>query len=112
MVHGCGGARQGAGRPAGSRNKRTLEAQAVAKAIIEHPAVQARWLEQAIAGELSPTIVQLLCYYAWGKPVERVEHAGDADQPLTLVLRRGIEDHTRQANERLMRLRQQDRESA
>jgi hypothetical protein len=66
----------GSGRVAGTPNRRTQEAQAVARTIVEDPAVQQLWLSQAKRGELSGTILQTLMYYAWGKPVEKVEHTG------------------------------------
>ena len=92
----------GSGRKAGTPNKRTQDAQAVARAIVDDPEVQALWLQQARTGDLSPTFLQLLCYYAWGKPKETVELSGSVTLAYT------IEEHTRQANERILRLRHGD----
>src|SRR5262245_28211282 len=100
MAHGHGGQRPGAGRKHGSRNKRTLEAEQAARAIVEDPAVQALWLHQARAGTLAAPILQTLMFYAWGRPVERVQHSGDVDKPLVLVLRR-----TGEATEPIARVR-------
>lgn len=94
-----GGKVPGSGRKAGTPNKRTTEVGDVARAIVEDPAVQARWLEQAIAGTLPPPILITLMYYAWGKPAERVQHGGE------LGLAINIENRLRQANERIERLR-------
>lgn len=84
--------RPGAGRPAGSKNVRSPEAQAVARGIVGNPALHQRWAEQALSGELSPQILQTLMYYAWGKPTEHVEHASDPDQPLVILFSRREED--------------------
>ena len=62
----------GSGRKPGTPNKRTQEAEEVARRIVDDPEVQSRWLSQARAGELPSTIAQTLMYYAWGKPVEKV----------------------------------------
>lgn len=83
-----GGKIPGSGRKPGIKNKRTVEAEQVARAIVDNPDVQKLWLKQAKNGELPSTIVQTLMYYAWGKPVEKLEHSGNADKPLILSLRR------------------------
>lgn len=78
----------GAGRKPGSKNKRTLEAEEAARVIVDDPKVQEMWLKQARKGELPPGTLQTLMYYAWGRPVEKLEHSGNADKPLILSVRR------------------------
>jgi len=76
------------GRKAGTRNKRTLDAQHAASKIVDDPEVQALWLSQARQGTLPPAILQALMHYCWGKPVDRVQHSGDTEHPLTIIVRR------------------------
>jgi hypothetical protein len=80
----------GSGRKKGTPNTRTREIQEVAANIVGHPEVHERWLREAIAGTLAPTIEQTLLWYAFGKPKDRIEHSGDAEKPLVLILRRGL----------------------
>ena len=61
------------GRVAGTPNKRTQEIQEFARSIVEHPEVQAKVAEQAMNGELPVPMLQMLYYYAYGKPIERRE---------------------------------------
>ena len=79
----------GAGRPQGAVDEHTREIRAFARSVLEQPKVRARYLRQAIAGDLSPTIEQLLFYYAYGKPKEQVEHSSDSEHPLMIILDRG-----------------------
>jgi hypothetical protein len=79
----------GSGRKPGGLNKRTVQFAEMARTIVEDPEVWKLWLKQACIGELPTPIMQLLCHYAWGRPVERIEHSGDVDKPLVLIMRRG-----------------------
>ena len=49
-----------AGRPKGSRDKRTLDGEAYARAIIEDPVVRAQLLKQAQQGDMPSVLVQTL----------------------------------------------------
>ena len=91
-----------AGRRAGTPNKRTATVQAYAREILEHPKVQARHLREAIDGTISPALEQLLFHYAYGRPVEKIDVTNQVNVHVTL------EDRTRQANDRLARLRRGD----
>ena len=82
------GTKKTGGRVRGTPNKRTTEVEAYAKSILEDPRVQDKMIEQAQDGTLSPPIMALLFYYAYGKPVERHEHGGDANNPLQVIIRR------------------------
>lgn len=73
-----------AGRKPGSRNKRSLEIEAWARSIVEHPAVRAQLATQAQAGALPIPLLQMLFYYAYGKPIERHEVTGEEGAPLVL----------------------------
>lgn len=81
---GTGGPRPGAGRPNGSRNKRTLDGEAYARAIIEDAGVRAQLLKQAQAGEMPAVLVQTLLSYAFGKPVEVVD-VDNGDSPTRTI---------------------------
>jgi hypothetical protein len=67
------------GRGPGVLNRRTVEIQAIAAAIVEDPEVQATLLRQARDGTLAPGIMQMLFYYAYGRPTERIEMHSQVD---------------------------------
>lgn len=73
------------GRPKGRRNKRTVDGEAYARAIVEDQAVRARILAMAQDGTLSPDLVKTLFSYAFGKPQEPVPD-GDSDTPRTIQI--------------------------
>ena len=78
------GERRG-GRKPGSRNKRALDGEAYARAIVEDAQVQAQLLQQAQAGILPSEILKTLLAYAYGKPVEVVD-SGDSATPRTIQI--------------------------
>jgi hypothetical protein len=49
---------------------------------VEDPAVQAALMQQARQGTLPAPVLQMLFYYAYGKPVERIEQSGPGGGPL------------------------------
>jgi hypothetical protein len=59
-----------AGRKAGTKNKKNQAIEDFARSIVEHPEVQATIADQAIRGELPTPLLQMLFYYAYGKPIE------------------------------------------
>lgn len=73
-----------AGRRSGTKNKRTVEIETYAKSIIEDPKVQQMMLAQARKGLLPPGVVQMLFYYAYGKPTELI----DVEHNVTVVKHR------------------------
>jgi hypothetical protein len=66
------------GRRQGTPNKRTVDGEAYARAIVEDEAVRARILAMAQDGSLSPELVKTFLAYAFGKPAEVIE-SGDSD---------------------------------
>ena len=72
------GRKTGGGSRKGRPNKRTLDGEAYARAIVEDAQVQAQVLKQAPDGILPTEILKTLLAYAFGKPVEVVE-SGDSD---------------------------------
>jgi hypothetical protein len=60
----------GSGRKRGTPNKRTLDGEAWARAIVDDPQVRKVLLEQARAGILPTEILRTLLAYAFGKPPE------------------------------------------
>ena len=66
------------GRQSGTPNKRRLDGEAYARAIVEDPEVRAQLLKQAQQGVLPYVLMQMFFAYAYGKPVE-VEGSGNGD---------------------------------
>jgi hypothetical protein len=73
------------GRKRGTPNKRTVDGERYARAIVEDEAVRARLLAMAQDGTLSPELVKTFLSYAFGKPVEVVD-SGDSDTPRTIQI--------------------------
>jgi hypothetical protein len=69
------------GRPKGSRDKRTIEIQIMARSLIEDPAYQASLKKRLEAGK-APHMEPILYYYAYGKPIDRVRLAGEDGGPV------------------------------
>ena len=65
-----GGKRPGAGRPNGSRNKRTLEAEAYFRTIIERPEFQDQIDAVLNASTPSVSFLQTVWAYVYGKPID------------------------------------------
>ena len=74
-----------AGRPKGSKNRQTLEAEAFARGIVESSAYRASLEARVEAGSLPPGVETMLWHYAYGKPKESLEVSGDADAPLRVI---------------------------
>lgn len=66
---------RGPGRPKGSRNKTSLEIEALAKNLLESPEYRQSLKKRLIEGK-AQAIEQILYYYAYGKPVDRIELIG------------------------------------
>jgi len=58
------------GRPKGARNKASAGVREWATELVEDPQVQARFLADARAGKLHPSVMTVLLAYAYGKPRE------------------------------------------
>lgn len=65
----------GPGRPKGSRNKASIEIAAVARNLLESRAYKASLKKRLIEGK-APHMEPILFYYAYGKPVDRIELVG------------------------------------
>jgi hypothetical protein len=63
------------GRPKGSRNKTSLEIAAVARQLVESREYRASLKKRLIEGK-APHMEPILFYYAYGKPVDRIELIG------------------------------------
>lgn len=72
------GRKTGGGSRKGRPNKRTIDGEAYARAIVEDETVRAQILSMARDGSLSPELVKTFLAYAFGKPVEVVD-SGDSD---------------------------------
>jgi uncharacterized protein YbjT (DUF2867 family) len=73
------------GRQVGSRNKRTVDGEAYARAIVEDDTVRAQILSMARDGSLSPELVKTFLAYAFGKPIEVIDN-GDGDSPRSVTI--------------------------
>lgn len=65
------------GRRAGTPNKRTLDGEAWARAIVDDTAVRQALLDLARAGTLPPDLMKTLLAYAFGKPPDVVSPDDD-----------------------------------
>jgi hypothetical protein len=63
------------GRPKGSRNKTTLEVADFARKMVESREYRASLKQRLLDGK-APHMEPLLFYYAYGKPVDRIELIG------------------------------------
>lgn len=72
------GRKTGGGSRKGRPNKRTIDGEAYARAIVEDPDVRAQLLTQAQQGVLPCVLMQMFFAYAYGKPHEVVD-VGDSD---------------------------------
>lgn len=72
------GTKSGGGSRKGRPNKRTLDGERYARAIVEDQAVRDRLLAMAQDGTLSPDVLKTFLAYAFGKPQEPVLD-GDSD---------------------------------
>ena len=63
------------GRPKGSRNKTSLEIAAVARQLIESREYKKSLKQRLIDGK-APHMEPILFYYAYGKPVDRIQLLG------------------------------------
>jgi hypothetical protein len=63
------------GRPKGSRNKTSLEIAEVARKLVESREYRASLKARLIEGK-APHMEPILFYYAYGKPVDRIELVG------------------------------------
>jgi hypothetical protein len=65
----------GPGRPKGSRSKTKLEIAAVARQLIESREYKSSLKKRLIEGK-APHMEPILFYYAYGKPVDRIQLIG------------------------------------
>lgn len=85
MPRGASPGERRGGRQVGSRNKRSLDGEAYARAIVEDATVRATFLKQAQQGVLPAELVKTLLSYAFGKPIEVVDN-GDGDSPRSVTI--------------------------
>jgi hypothetical protein len=71
-----------------------LPAKAFADAVLNSKEFRQYVLNGLTLGELPAAIICRLMDYAWGKPVDRVEHTGQDGQPMAIKIVRVIVDAT------------------
>jgi hypothetical protein len=79
------GKKTGGGSRKGRPNKRHLDGERYARAIMEDPTVIETLLKQARDGVMSSDLAKTLLSYAYGKPIE-VEGSGDSDSPRSVTI--------------------------
>jgi hypothetical protein len=80
------GAPKTGGRARGTPNKRTVDGEAYARALVEDSAVRDRLLTQARAGEMSADLIKTFLAYAFGKPVEVSTNAEHDSETRTFTI--------------------------
>ena len=85
MPRGAAPGERRGGRQVGSRNKRSKDGEAYARAILEDATVRATFLAQAQTGSMPADLVKTLLSYAFGKPIEVVDN-GDGDSPRSVTI--------------------------
>ena len=84
MPRGASPGERRGGRQVGTPNKRTVDGEAYARAIVEDPEVRSQLLKQAQQGVLPFVLMQMFFAYAYGKPHEVVD-VGDNDSPTRTI---------------------------
>jgi hypothetical protein len=74
--------RKTGGRKAGTPNRATAEVEAKCRALIEDPEYQTYFKHRLAVGQLAPALEAMTWHYAYGKPIERLEHAGPGGGPI------------------------------
>lgn len=82
------GRKTGGGSRKGIRNRRTADIEEFARGIAGDAEVRQRMLLQARDGTLPAQVLALVFHYAYGKPIERIEHSGPEGEPLQVSLMR------------------------
>lgn len=73
------------GRRKGTSNKRTVDGEAYARAILEDQAVRDKLLAMAQDGTLSPEVLKTFLAYAFGKPQEPVLDGDSRSRSITIT---------------------------
>lgn len=68
----------------------TLDAKEFARRFLNSAEFKRYLVNSLSLGELPPAIITRMMDYAWGKPVDRVEHTGRDGQPILTEVRRVI----------------------
>ncbi|HMF11591.1 MAG TPA: DUF5681 domain-containing protein [Gemmataceae bacterium] len=77
-----------AGRPKGTRNKVTVDAQQTAAALVDDPIYRAKLARDLRGRKVPPLIEQMLWHYAKGKPKDELQVTGSEGGPLEIVIRK------------------------
>lgn len=65
------------GRPKGALNKSTVEVEATCRQLVDDPEYRRYFAHRLSVGSLPPALEAMVWHYAYGKPVERLEHSGE-----------------------------------
>lgn len=67
-----------------------LDAKEFAQRFLSSPEFKRYLVNSLTLGEIPPAVITRMMDYAWGKPVERVEHSGKDGAPIVTEVRRVI----------------------
>jgi hypothetical protein len=77
------GTKPGPGRPKGAKNKATIEAKGFYQRFLESKEYRESAKRRILDGS-APHLETMAHHYAYGKPVDKVEHTGEDGGPITL----------------------------
>ena len=79
--------KRGPGRPKGSRNRVSKDAQKFFQRLWKRPDFKRKFVRDWDAGKLSPQMYVMAAQYAWGKPVDQLNINAESDAgPTAFVL--------------------------
>lgn len=78
--------KRGRGRPKGSRNKVSKDAQRFFEKLWKRPEFRRKFLKDWDGGRLAPAVVVAAAHYAFGKPVDQVNINSDTPLAPTAVV--------------------------
>ena len=64
------------GRPKGAKNRVTSDVGIFCRELVQSSGYRKYFEHRLLVGQLPPALEALTWHYAYGKPVERLEHAG------------------------------------
>lgn len=76
--------RKTGGRTRGTLNKTTADVAAAARALVEDSVYQVGFKARLQTGDLPPAVEAMLWHYAYGKPTEHLQLAGEGGGPVLI----------------------------
>lgn len=73
------------GRRKGTPNKQTTDVAAIARALVDNATYRRQFTRRLQLGKLAPQVETMIWHYAYGKPVDHVEVAGEGGGPVRVT---------------------------